>query len=74
MSDCDFNAGVIDDWHRQTYKQRQENNKTDTVYQNAMTNVRRRHICRICRLYPGDESYTFGLWQNGSYTCFDCLC
>jgi len=73
MGDCNFNAGVIDTWHRETYQQRQENNKKDPVFQNAMKAVRRKHICRICKTYPGDESYTFGLWQKGDYTCFDCI-
>lgn len=77
MGDCglnvDFNAGVIDDWQRQNYQNVKKQPKSKS-WDSAMRAVRKRHICRMCRTYPGDAEYLFGRWQDGSYTCFDCLC
>ena len=73
MGDCDFNAGVIDSWYRQTYKERQQTLKKDKVYQQQMQEIRKIHICHVCQKYPGDEEYTFGMWINNRYKCFDCI-
>lgn len=69
---CDFNAGVIDSWSRQTQKQREAERKKDKNYQKLMAPIRRTHICCICNKYPGDDEWTFGTWEKGSYKCFDC--
>ncbi len=69
----DFNAGVIDCWSRQTYKERQKRLKNSKEYQETMKPIRRTHVCYKCRKYPGDEEYMFGTWgKDGQYCCFDC--
>ena len=70
---CDFNAGVIDSWFRQTQKEREAEKKKDKNYQKLMAPIRRTHICCICMKYPGDDQYLFGTWEKGSFKCFDCL-
>lgn len=70
---CDFNAGVIDSWTRQTYKEREVERKKDKNYQKLMAPIRRTHICCVCRKYPGDDEWTFGTWDKHSYKCFYCF-
>lgn len=69
---CDFNAGVIDSFYRQTYQEREKQQKKDPNYQKMMARIRRTHICSICQKYPGDADYLFGTKINGNYKCFDC--
>jgi hypothetical protein len=69
---CDFNAGVIDSFYRQTYQEREKQQKKDPNYQKMMAPIRRTHICCVCNKYPGDGDYMFGTWQGGRYKCFDC--
>ncbi len=73
MSDCDFNASIIDIWQRQTYEQTQARLNRNEDYKREMKKVRRTHICAKCHKYPGDKEYTFGDWNNNIYTCFDCI-
>jgi len=70
---CDFNAGVIDSWHRQTYKERDLAQKNDKGYQKTMAPIRKAHVCHVCAKYPGDAEYRFGNWTEGRFVCFGCL-
>ena len=65
----EHNATIIDDWHRQHTSQLRQ----DKQYKNEIKKIRRTHICRKCGKYPGDEQFSFGLWENRSFTCFDCI-
>ena len=46
---CDFNAGVIDLWERQTHQERAIAKKKDKNYQQMMDPIRKSHICSVCR-------------------------
>jgi hypothetical protein len=70
---CDFNAGVIDLWERQTHQERAIAKKKDKNYQQMMDPIRKSHICSVCRKYPGDQDYLFGSWDGGKFKCFECL-
>lgn len=70
---CDFNAGVIDSYCRQTYQEREKAQQKDQNYQKMMAPIRRTHICCICKKYPGDGDYLFGNWEKGQFKCFECL-
>lgn len=76
-TNCDFNATVIDDWQRQTYKQRQQEAqellKSDRQYNDTMKKIRLMYICNKCYKYPGDHDYLNGINTNMGYVCFDCL-
>lgn len=70
---CDFNAGVIDTFYRQTYQEKEKQKKKDPNYQKMMAHIRRTHICYVCKKYPGDDDYTFGTWDSvRRYKCFNC--
>lgn len=70
---CDYNASFIDIWQRQTSNEREIKQRQDKEYQEMMKSVRRKHICCVCKKYPGDQEFLFGLWQEGRFKCFDCL-
>ena len=42
-------------------------------WENEMKKIRRTHICHFCKKYPGDLQYSFGLFKDGVYCCFDCI-
>lgn len=70
---CDFNAGVIDSWDRQTYQEKEKARKRNPNYQKMMAPIRRSHICCLCKKYPGDSEYLFGNWEKAQFTCYNCL-
>ena len=42
-------------------------------WEKEMKIIRRTHICCVCRKYPGDLNYSFGVKINGRYHCFECI-
>lgn len=69
---CSIDATYIDIYQR-SINERQNKQNRNQEHINAMKRIRRTHICHKCLKYPGDSEWTFGLWENNTYTCFDCL-
>lgn len=42
-------------------------------WEKEMKIIRRTHICCVCKKYPGDLQYSFGMNINGGYHCFECI-
>lgn len=63
---CSVDATFIDMCQNNTpHKQTQK-------YKKDMRKIRRKFICSKCGIYPGDDQWSLGTWDNGPYTCFDC--
>lgn len=67
---CDINSTYIDIFQRTNEQQKRQ--KKDPQYEQEMKKIRRKFICIKCRKYPGDNEWSFGCWDTGSYICFDC--
>ena len=65
----EYNATIIDDWHRQHANQLRQ----DKQYKEEIKKIRRTHICWKCGKYPGDDQFSLGCWENRTFTCFDCI-
>jgi len=67
---CDINATYIDMYQRGGFE---KNSTKQLEKEKAMKQIRRKFVCHKCRKYPGDEEWSLGTWEDGPYTCFDCL-
>ena len=70
---CDFNAGVIDLWERQTHQERAIAKKKDKNYQQMMDPIRKSHVCSVCRKYPEIKTIFSAVEMAGDFKCFECL-